>query len=153
MAACVGCFTACATQQTTVALPSCAEHIEVDGVRRAHAREIRIDHTFDGPFAKTDIELTAERRVLRKQLVSSEPDVERVFLGAGFGTIGAVFLGIAGTEMATKGKSFTDDSVLYVGLFGVAALGAGLFAAGTGWHPPERFVSLSAPCTQRSRRR
>lgn len=144
--------TGCASTRSLITVPPCTREVRVEGQHaRRDARTLELDHTFELPFSRTRVVVTRPGGVVEEiEIVASEPDWIRLFVGGALYLLGGVLLTSAAYGIAARGEPATAPGPLVGLLWGGAALVVGTAAAATGWHPPHSTV-VEDQCVERGR--
>jgi hypothetical protein len=143
----------CATPTTTIAIPPCADRVEVVGqASRQSPHRFELDHSLDLPWTKSVVtfqqapggqEGQAERRSV--ELVSTQPEPVRLFVGAVAG-VGAGLLFASAAYELSAGATLAQERPFYQTLGGVGLGAVAAAALFTGWHPVQKYVDFPGAC-------
>jgi hypothetical protein len=140
---------ACATS-SVIEIPPCADRVETGGqAERLSARRFRLDHTFDLPLSRTVVSFRAGKSVRSFDVVNTQPDALRFFVGAGVDVLGAVLIADALLQ-AQDGRpatTFYESPELLSGVGSLLLIG-GTAAMFTGWHPPQELITFPDVCPE-----
>ena len=114
---------ACAST-STLAIPSCADRVEVEGQHARAGRTLTLDHTLDPPWSTTKLVLQSTQGTRVVSIDNRAPDTTRLWAGCGVGALGC---GLGALGLFGGGPGV-------VGAGGVVAA-TGTALALTGWHP------------------
>lgn len=139
----------CASPTSVLTVPPCTRKVEIEGQHgRRDATTLVFDHTFDLPFSRTKVVVERPGGVKEEiEIVNSEPDYVRLFVGGALVVIGGVLFTSAGID-AARGRSLLEERPLTSVLWGGAAASIGVAAAATGWHPPHSTI-IEDRCRER----
>jgi hypothetical protein len=146
----VVCLCGCATPRTVIELPSCIDTIDIAGQAvRTGARRFELDHTFDLVGTKTTIGYRRAGVEHQTDVWNSQPDGLRAVLGTALAVVGGLLLASGVYEVAAQGNSILDERPFYQTTWGGGMVALGALAVATGWHPPQRVVTVEDACVER----
>ena len=134
----------CETPKSFIEVPSCADKVALEGqATRLSSTRFQLDHTFDLPFSRTVVDFAGPKGASehRYEIVDSEPDVVRMFVGGAAGVVGALLIGSALYDVA-NGRDFFQERPFYETVWGSGLVGVALVGIGTGWHPPQQALVI-----------
>jgi hypothetical protein len=130
---------ACAST-STLAIPSCADRVEIEGQHSRAGSTLLLDHALDPPWSTTKLVLQSGQGSRVVTLDNRTPDLPRLLAGCGVGAVGC---GVGALGLSGGGPGA-------VGVGGVVGA-AGAAVALTGWHPgPGADADLEAWCAETS---
>ncbi|HEY4220317.1 MAG TPA: hypothetical protein VGO62_03225 [Myxococcota bacterium] len=135
----------CLTPKSYIEIPACANRVEVEGeATRLSTTRFELDHTFDLPFSKTEIELQDPSGGAPRdfEIVDSQPDALRAFLGAAVGVVGGLLLVSAAYNVGVEGAKISDAIPFYETIWGGGMVVVGTAGVITGWHPARRTFAF-----------
>jgi hypothetical protein len=129
-----------------MALPSCAERVEVEGEHVRNGNTLRLDHSLDGPWTSTTLILERDGEQQTVSVPNTRPDGGRLLLGTVLGLVGGAVVPSAGYDVVVGGATLADEGPFYGTVLGGSAVVVGGLLAATGWQAqPVSFEGFCDP--------